>query len=138
MSYNLFANEEDDENHYGFRKDPRLEATQKHQQQIKAAKAAFELYTWPAIVKKMQAGKALGYYDAYDVRIYGTYKQLQEVEGYKKTLAAVKVEDASITEEEKNSESSVVVVVASDVLVAEEKSKEQNLFIAHQNRPLQK
>ncbi len=97
MSHNLFAHEEDDENYYGFRKDPKQEAAEKYQQQVKTAKAAFELYTWPAIVKKMQAGKALGYYDAYDVRIYGTYKQLQEVEGYKKNFSAAKNSSLSNT-----------------------------------------
>ncbi|MFN8713617.1 MAG: hypothetical protein ACK5Z2_12280, partial [Bacteroidota bacterium] len=125
MSHNLFAHEEDDENHYGFRKDPQLEAAQQHEQQ---QADYFRFLLWPQIQKKMQAGKKIISTDVIYSRLYGTPAQRQEVEAYRKAFSAVKVEDASMTEEEKNSESSVVVT--SDVLVAEEKSKEQNLFIA--------
>ncbi|MFN8711826.1 MAG: hypothetical protein ACK5Z2_03155, partial [Bacteroidota bacterium] len=72
----------------------------------------------------MKVGKAVNAYDAYDARMYGSYKQKQEVDVYRKAFSAAKTEDASMTEEDKNSESSVVVV--SDVLVAEETAKPEN------------
>jgi hypothetical protein len=102
MSYNLFAHEEDDENHYGFRKNPQQEAQKLEEEEFEDSRINFELYTWPRILKNMKAGKAVNAYDAYDVRMYGSYKQRQEVEAYRKAFSAVKVEDASMTEEEKN------------------------------------
>ncbi|MFN8711825.1 MAG: hypothetical protein ACK5Z2_03150 [Bacteroidota bacterium] len=52
MSYNLFAHEEDDENHYGFRKNPQQEAQKLEEEEFEDSRINFELYTWPRILKK--------------------------------------------------------------------------------------
>jgi hypothetical protein len=101
MSYNLFAHEEDDENYYGFRKNPQQEAQKLEEEELEDSRFNFELYTWPRIQKKMLAGKEVGKYEFYDVRLYGNHKQLIEVEAYRKAFTATSAY-TSHTEEEKN------------------------------------
>ncbi|MFN8711466.1 MAG: hypothetical protein ACK5Z2_01355 [Bacteroidota bacterium] len=111
MSHNLFAHEEDDENYYGFRKNPQQEAQKLEEEEFEDSRINFELYTWPRILKNMKAGKAVNAYDAYDARMYGSYKQRQEVEGYRKALVFAPTV-VSQTEEEKNAEKEKNVAAA--------------------------
>jgi Domain of unknown function (DUF4157) len=100
MSYNLYAHEEDDENYYGFRKNPQQEAQKREDEELQVLKFNFIRYTWPRIQKKMQEGKEVGKYEFYDVRLFGNYKQLQEVEGYRKAIKLSIAAPDSIAEQQ--------------------------------------
>jgi Domain of unknown function (DUF4157) len=82
MSHNLFAHEEDDENYYGFRKNPQQEAALKHQQHEQGQFDYYRFLLWPQLQRKMQTGKPINSNDLIYSRIYGTPAQRNEIEAY--------------------------------------------------------
>ncbi|MGL5890882.1 MAG: hypothetical protein ACRC3B_13400, partial [Bacteroidia bacterium] len=101
MSYNLFAHEEDDENHYGFRKDPRKEAAQKHLEHEQEQADYFIFLLWPQIQRKMQSGKKITSSDVIYARLYGTPAQRKETQAYWNGFGGGG-KDGTLTDDEKN------------------------------------
>ena len=83
-----FESEDEDPLHPGYMRNPQDIANRKAIAQHELAKQDFEHYTWPRLKQKMDSGKLVSAHDAYDVRIFGSSKQVREVEAYRKNYVA--------------------------------------------------